>query len=36
MELEGILGPSEGSKPRDILIDIKRWLEQTKKPGPED
>jgi S-DNA-T family DNA segregation ATPase FtsK/SpoIIIE len=38
MEQEGLLGPSEGSKPREILIDIKRWrdeLQETKK-GPGD
>jgi S-DNA-T family DNA segregation ATPase FtsK/SpoIIIE len=31
MEQEGILGPSEGSKPREILIDVKQWVEQSKK-----
>ena len=36
MEQEGILGPSEGSKPREIQIDIKQWLEQSKKKGRED
>jgi len=31
MEQEGLLGPSEGSKPREIQIDIKQWREQTQK-----
>jgi len=35
MEQEGILAASEGSKPREILIDIKQWLEQSKKKPPE-
>ena len=28
MELEGIVGPSEGSKPREILVDPKTYLEK--------
>ena len=36
MEQEGILGPSEGSKPREIQIDIKQWMEQSKKKVRED
>jgi S-DNA-T family DNA segregation ATPase FtsK/SpoIIIE len=36
MELEGILGPSEGSKPREILIDVKQWMEQSKKKAKDD
>jgi S-DNA-T family DNA segregation ATPase FtsK/SpoIIIE len=40
MESDGLLGPSEGSKPREILIDVKQWREQIaqqKKPkGPGD
>ena len=39
MEQEGILGPSEGSKPREILIDVKQWREQQqqqKKKGSDD
>ena len=31
MEQEGVLGPSEGSKPREILIDVKQWVDQSKK-----
>ncbi|MDD4898975.1 MAG: DNA translocase FtsK [Candidatus Omnitrophica bacterium] len=30
MELEGMVGPFEGSKPRKILIDRDAWLEQEK------
>jgi len=36
MEQEGILGPSEGSKPREIQVDIKQWMEQSKKKVRED
>jgi hypothetical protein len=36
MEQEGILGPSEGSKPREIQVDIKQWMEQSKKKARED
>ena len=31
MELEGILGPGEGSKPREILVDPKAYLKQIEK-----
>jgi S-DNA-T family DNA segregation ATPase FtsK/SpoIIIE len=37
MEQEGILGPSEGSKPREILVDVKSYLgEMRRKPGEEE
>jgi S-DNA-T family DNA segregation ATPase FtsK/SpoIIIE len=31
MENEGILGPSEGSKPREFLVDPQSYLEKMKK-----
>ncbi|NIM58789.1 MAG: hypothetical protein GTO16_07575 [Candidatus Aminicenantes bacterium] len=31
MEHEGILGPSEGSKPREFLVDPQSYLEKMKK-----
>ena len=31
MEQEGILAPSEGSKPRNILIDVKTYLDNMRK-----
>jgi len=34
MEQEGILGPSEGSKPREILVDPQTYLDK-KEPGKE-
>ncbi|MCX6566887.1 MAG: DNA translocase FtsK 4TM domain-containing protein [Candidatus Aminicenantes bacterium] len=37
MEQEGILGPSEGSKPREILVDVKSYmLNSTKKASSGD
>jgi len=37
MEQEGILGPSEGSKPREILVDVKSYLgEMRRKPREEE
>jgi hypothetical protein len=29
MEVEGLVGPFEGSKPRRILIDRDEWLKNT-------
>ena len=31
MEQEGILGPTEGSKPREILVDPKTYLEKMNE-----
>jgi S-DNA-T family DNA segregation ATPase FtsK/SpoIIIE len=36
MEQDGILGPSEGSKPREILIDITAYKEQYKKKNDRE
>ncbi|MGB8951066.1 MAG: DNA translocase FtsK [Candidatus Aminicenantales bacterium] len=33
MEQEGILGPSEGSKPREILVDVKSYLDKMIRGG---
>lgn len=30
MEQRGIIGPSQGSKPRDVLITRQQWLEMSK------
>ena len=35
MEQEGILAPSEGSKPREILIDVKQYLDEKRKKAGE-
>ena len=31
MEQEGLLGPSEGSKPREILVDAEAYFAEKKK-----
>ncbi len=31
MEAEGVIGPSEGSKPREILVDPKSFLKELEK-----
>lgn len=31
MEAEGVIGPSEGSKPREILVDPKSYLKELEK-----
>jgi S-DNA-T family DNA segregation ATPase FtsK/SpoIIIE len=36
MEQDGILGPSEGSKPREILVDLKQYMDDQKKKARED
>jgi S-DNA-T family DNA segregation ATPase FtsK/SpoIIIE len=36
MEQDGILAASEGSKPREILIDVKQYLDEKRKKAGED
>jgi len=36
MEMEGLVGPFEGSKPRRILIDRDAWLQKTLTPEVEE
>ncbi len=36
MEQEGILGPAEGSKPREILVEAKEFLAGRGAPGEEE
>jgi S-DNA-T family DNA segregation ATPase FtsK/SpoIIIE len=31
MEQEGILGPPEGSKPREILVDTRSYLKKMNE-----
>ena len=31
MERAGFVGPTAGSKPRDILIDRQKWIEENTK-----
>lgn len=31
MERAGIVGPNVGSKPRDILVDREKWIEDHRK-----
>ena len=35
MEQEGLLGPADGSKPREILVDPKDYLASIKKSKPD-
>ncbi len=35
MEQEGLIGPFEGSKPRQILVDREEWLRERTLPKPE-
>lgn len=36
MEEKGIIGPSEGSKPRQVLITRQQWLEMTLRQNPAE
>jgi len=36
MEAEGLIGPSEGSKPREVKAEAKQWLERVDQMEPED
>jgi hypothetical protein len=31
MERAGFIGPNVGSKPREILVDREKWLEENNK-----
>ncbi|MDD5246512.1 MAG: DNA translocase FtsK, partial [Candidatus Omnitrophica bacterium] len=35
MEVDGLVGPFEGSKPRRILIDRQDWIEKNLLPNPQ-
>jgi S-DNA-T family DNA segregation ATPase FtsK/SpoIIIE len=36
MEMEGLVGPFEGSKPRRILVDREEWLKDLTGGNPVD
>ena len=36
MERAGLIGPNLGSKPRDILIDREKWVEDNRRPVEGD
>ncbi len=36
MEQRGIIGPSEGSKPRKVLITRQQWIEMNMNTAPDD
>ena len=36
MERAGLIGPNLGSKPREILIDREKWVEENRKPVEGD
>ena len=36
MERAGLIGPNLGSKPREILIDREKWVEDNRKPVEGD
>ena len=35
MEQMGVVGPHEGSKPRQVLITYQQWLERNMQHGDE-
>jgi S-DNA-T family DNA segregation ATPase FtsK/SpoIIIE len=36
MEQMGIVGPHEGSKPRQVLITYQQWLEMTMQKNDQN
>ena len=36
MEQKGLIGPSEGSKPRQVLISRQQWLEMSLNRPEEE
>ncbi|MFA4988768.1 MAG: DNA translocase FtsK, partial [Candidatus Omnitrophota bacterium] len=36
MEMEGLVGPYEGSKPRRIIVDREAWLREITNPREMD